>query len=68
MVTILTEFQADQREIPHRRWFSVGFRIANRDIDQNFGRYLINGTLANGQIAGNSPSSFSKAASRFCRS
>jgi iron complex outermembrane receptor protein len=32
---------------------SVGFRIANRDIDQNFGRYLINGTLANGQIAGN---------------
>ncbi|HEY1725888.1 MAG TPA: TonB-dependent receptor [Steroidobacteraceae bacterium] len=32
---------------------SVGFRVANRDIDQTFGRYLINGTLSNGEIAGN---------------
>jgi iron complex outermembrane receptor protein len=32
---------------------TVGFRVANRDIDQTFGRYLINGTLANGEIAGN---------------
>lgn len=28
--------------------FSAGFRIAGREVDQVFGRYLINGTLANG--------------------
>ena len=32
---------------------SAGLRYAGRDVDQTFGRYLINGTLANGQIAGN---------------
>jgi iron complex outermembrane receptor protein len=32
---------------------SVGFRIANRSVEEVFGRYLINGTLANGEIAGN---------------
>jgi iron complex outermembrane recepter protein len=32
---------------------SGGFRFAGRDIDQTFGRYLINGTLANGSVAGN---------------
>ncbi len=31
---------------------SAGLRYAGRDIDQIFGRYLINGTLANGAIAG----------------
>jgi TonB-dependent receptor len=29
-----------------------GVRYAGRDIDQTFGRYLINGTLADGQVAG----------------
>jgi iron complex outermembrane receptor protein len=32
---------------------SVGFRIANRNVEEVFGRYLINGTLADGEIAGN---------------
>ena len=32
---------------------SSGFRYGSRDIDQTFGRYLINGTLGNGQVAGN---------------
>ena len=32
---------------------SAGFRYAGRDVDQTFGRYLINGTLANGSVAGN---------------
>jgi iron complex outermembrane recepter protein len=32
---------------------SAGLRYATRDVDQIFGRYLINGTLANGQVAGN---------------
>jgi iron complex outermembrane receptor protein len=43
---------------------TVGFRVANRDIDQTFGRYLINGTLANGEIAGNAngPNPFSPGA------
>ena len=31
---------------------SAGFRYASRKVDQDFGRYLINGTLANGQVAG----------------
>jgi iron complex outermembrane receptor protein len=31
---------------------TAGVRYAGRDIDQDFGRYLINGTLANGQVAG----------------
>jgi iron complex outermembrane recepter protein len=30
-----------------------GVRYANREVDETFGRYLINGTLANGEIAGN---------------
>ncbi len=30
-----------------------GVRYAGRDVDQTFGRYLINGTLPNGEIAGN---------------
>jgi iron complex outermembrane recepter protein len=30
-----------------------GVRYANRQVDETFGRYLINGTLANGDIAGN---------------
>ena len=29
-----------------------GLRYAGRDVDQTFGRYLINGTLADGQVAG----------------
>ena len=32
---------------------TAGIRYAGRDLDQTFGRYLINGTLANGDIAGN---------------
>jgi iron complex outermembrane recepter protein len=32
---------------------SAGSRYATRDVNQVFGRYLINGTLANGQVAGN---------------
>ena len=32
---------------------SAGVRYAGRDVDQTFGRYLINGTLANGSVAGN---------------
>ncbi len=32
---------------------SVGVRYAGRSVDQVFGRYLINGTLADGSIAGN---------------
>jgi TonB-dependent receptor len=32
---------------------SAGVRYAGRDIDQTFGRYLINGTLADGTVAGN---------------
>jgi len=31
---------------------SAGVRYAGRDLDETFGRYLINGTLANGEIAG----------------
>jgi iron complex outermembrane recepter protein len=31
---------------------SAGVRYAGRDLDEVFGRYLINGTLANGQVAG----------------
>ena len=31
---------------------SAGVRYAGRDIDQTFGRYLINGTLADGEVAG----------------
>jgi iron complex outermembrane recepter protein len=31
---------------------SAGVRYAGRDVDQTFGRYLINGTEANGQVAG----------------
>jgi iron complex outermembrane recepter protein len=32
---------------------SAGGRFATRNVDQIFGRYLINGTLANGEVAGN---------------
>jgi iron complex outermembrane recepter protein len=32
---------------------STGVRYAGRDIDQTFGRYLINGTLPDGSVAGN---------------
>jgi len=32
---------------------SSGLDYAGRDVNQIFGRYLINGTLANGEIAGN---------------
>jgi TonB-dependent receptor len=32
--------------------FSAGARYATRDVDQTFGRYLINGTQPDGQIAG----------------
>jgi TonB-dependent receptor len=32
---------------------SVGIRMQNRSVEEVFGRYLINGTLANGEIAGN---------------
>lgn len=32
---------------------TAGFRYAGRDIGQTFGRYLINGTLADGSVAGN---------------
>ncbi len=32
---------------------SAGLDYAGRDVNQIFGRYLINGTLANGEIAGN---------------
>jgi TonB-dependent receptor len=38
-------------EVPAK--ISAGVRYAGRDIDQTFGRYLINGTLADGSIAGN---------------
>jgi iron complex outermembrane recepter protein len=31
---------------------TAGVRYAGRDIDQTFGRYLINGTLADGMVAG----------------
>lgn len=31
---------------------SAGVRYAGRDVDQTFGRYLINGTQANGEVAG----------------
>ena len=31
---------------------TAGVRYAGRDVDQTFGRYLINGTLANGEVAG----------------
>jgi iron complex outermembrane receptor protein len=43
--------ESDKTGIDSR--LSVGFRIANRNIEVVFGRYLINGTLANGEIAGN---------------
>lgn len=32
---------------------SGGFRYGSRGVDQTFGRYLINGTESNGQVAGN---------------
>jgi iron complex outermembrane receptor protein len=32
---------------------TAGVRYAGRDVDQTFGRYLINGTLADGSVAGN---------------
>jgi iron complex outermembrane receptor protein len=31
---------------------TAGLRYAGRDVDQTFGRYLINGTLADGAVAG----------------
>jgi iron complex outermembrane recepter protein len=31
---------------------TAGLRYAGRDVDQTFGRYLINGTLADGEVAG----------------
>jgi len=31
---------------------SAGVRYSGRNVDQTFGRYLINGTLANGTVAG----------------
>ncbi len=31
---------------------TAGLRYAGRDVDQTFGRYLINGTLSNGEVAG----------------
>ena len=31
---------------------SAGVRYAGRDVEQTFGRYLINGTLSNGEVAG----------------
>jgi iron complex outermembrane recepter protein len=31
---------------------TAGVRYAGRDVDQTFGRYLINGTLADGEVAG----------------
>jgi len=33
--------------------FTFGFRYAIRDVDQTFGKYLINGTESDGQVAGN---------------
>jgi TonB-dependent receptor len=38
--------------IPVDSVFSTGFRVADRDIDQVFGRYLINGDLPSGQVGG----------------
>jgi TonB-dependent receptor len=35
---------------------SAGVRYSNTDLDQTFGRYLINGTEGNGQVAGSGPS------------
>jgi TonB-dependent receptor len=32
--------------------FSSGLRYASREVDQTFGRYLINGTLSDGEVAG----------------
>ena len=45
---------------------SAGARYATRDVDQTFGRYLINGTLSNGQIAGGNTGCNSAAAPNVC--
>jgi TonB-dependent receptor len=45
---------------------SAGVRYATRDVDQTFGRYLINGTLANGQVAGGNTGCNSTAAPNVC--
>ena len=45
---------------------SAGARYATRDVDQTFGRYLINGTLSNGQIAGGNTGCNSASAPNVC--
>jgi iron complex outermembrane recepter protein len=46
--------------------FSAGARYGTRDVDQIFGRYLINGTLANGQVAGGATGCNTAAAPNIC--
>ena len=46
--------------------FSAGARYATRDVDQTFGRYLINGTLSNGQVAGGDTGCNSATAPNVC--
>jgi iron complex outermembrane recepter protein len=45
---------------------SAGARYGTRDVDQIFGRYLINGTLANGQVAGGDTGCNTAAAPNVC--
>jgi TonB-dependent receptor len=45
---------------------SAGIRFGSRDVDEVFGRYLINGTLANGQVAGSGTGCNTPAAPNTC--
>lgn len=45
---------------------SAGARYATRDVDQIFGRYLINGTQPNGQVAGGDTGCNSASAPNVC--
>jgi TonB-dependent receptor len=45
---------------------SAGIRFASRDVDQTFGRYLINGTLGNGEVAGSNTGCNTVAAPNTC--
>jgi len=46
------EVQWDPAFTEIKTTITAGLRYAGRDIDQTFGRYLINGTLADGLVAG----------------
>jgi iron complex outermembrane receptor protein len=49
---VKAEMQWDPAFVEMKTTVTAGVRYAGRDIDQTFGRYLINGTLSDGLVAG----------------